>query len=96
MKQIKRSKIVKKIKEAYKEGRDWCRHDFGRYYQIMIDTYDADIWCDVFLDNNHWTIYHSDTIQQLDTIRGYVQERENGYVDSAIELLTAAGWTVID
>ena len=96
MNQIRKSEIVKQVKKEYKEGRDWCRCGRGRCYTMMIDTDDGDIWSDVFLSIDDWKRYHSDTIQRLETVPGYVKEREDGYVDSAIKLLTAAGWTIID
>ena len=96
MKEIKRSEIEKQVKKEYKEGRDWCRHDWGRYCRMMIDTDDAGIWVDVFLDVNSWKEYHSDTIHQLTTVLGYVKDREEGYIDNAVELLTAAGWTITE
>ena len=92
MKQISRDKIMQNIKKEYAEAKDWCRQDFGRCYQIMIDTEDGDIWLDVFVSENNWKIYKSQTIQNLHAEYG----NEKGYVDDAIRILTKAGWTIID
>ena len=56
---------MQNIKKKYAEAKDWCRQDFGRCYQIMIDTEDGDIWLDVFVSENNWKIYKSQTIQNL-------------------------------
>lgn len=95
-KEISKAQIVETIKQAYKEGRDWCRQDFGRYYRMMIDTKDGSIWSDVFLSENNWKIYHSDTIMKLDYVPGYVSETETGYINDAIAKLSADGWKIIE
>lgn len=92
---ITRTTLVTAISKADKEGRDWCRGDFGRYYQIRIDTDDSEIWCDVYLDENSWDVYHSDSIHSL-SADGYVGERIEAMADEAAELLEAAGWEVVE
>lgn len=96
MKEIARSTIRKTIKQEYAEARKWCHQDFGRHYKMMIDTMDGRIWSDVFLSENDWKIYHSDTISKLDYVPGYVNETEEGYIEDAISKLITAGWTIIE
>lgn len=93
---IDRKIIERKVKKAFKEGRDWCRHDFGRYFKIMIDVDDAEIWSDVFLSVNSWKEYHSDTVKylQCDTPSSLVKDMEKTYIENAITQLEHAGWTV--
>ena len=47
---------------------------------------------DVFVSENNWKNYKSQTIQNLHAEYG----NEKGYVDDAIRILTKAGWTIID
>lgn len=96
MKEISRKEITKTIKGLVREGREWCSYDHFRYYKIMLDTDDGDIWIDVFLDTNEWKRYHLDTIVKLDYFPGYTRETVQGYVDSAIERLEAAGWIITE
>lgn len=74
-KEISKAQIVESIKQAYKEGRDWCRQDFGRYYRMMIDTKDGSIWSDVFCRkiigrytiltvSNFWSMYQAMSVRQ--------------------------------
>lgn len=95
-KEISKAKIVESIKQEYAEARKWCHQDFGRHYKMMIDTMDGRIWSDVFLSENDWKIYHSDTISKLDYVPGYVNETEEGYIEDAISKLITAGWTIIE
>ena len=96
MKEIARSTITETIKQEYAVARKWCYQDFGRHYKMMIDTMDGRIWSDVFLSENDWKIYHSDTISKLDYVPGYVNETEEGYIEDAISKLITAGWTIIE
>lgn len=90
MKQIKRSQIEKAIKAAEKEARKWSKVDRGHCYRIMIDTDDAEIWTDTFIDCNSWKQYRSDTISSLDVMA------PGGRLGDAIHRLTWAGWEVIE
>lgn len=95
MKAIERRKIEKAVRKEYKAAREWCRSDDRRYYRLMVDTEDGDIWSDVFLSCESWKVYHSETIQRLSWDEGTtVEEREAEYVEDAIRLLEAAGWTI--
>lgn len=94
MKQIKRENIAQAIKREYTEAKNWCRQDFGRCYQMMLDTYDGDIWSDLFLTENDYKIYHSSSILSLDTEYGCGDEAS--YIADAIRKLKAAGWIIID
>lgn len=100
MQEIKKTTLEKSIKKAYKEGRDWNRVDRGHCYNIMIDTDDADIWCDCFTDENNWKQYHSDTISTLhwmDDCNGpTIADVEQAYLTDAIRTLTDYGWTIND
>lgn len=100
MKEISKKKLSTKIRKAYKEGRDWCSYGHFRTYTIMIDSDDADIWTDCFLDCNSWTEYYSSTIASLSVPWIYdcetVKEREEEYLKEAIRILTKAGWTVTE
>lgn len=89
MKQIERSQIEKAVKAAEKEARAWCKGDSRRSYQIMIDTDDAEIWADTFVDCNSWNQYRSDSIISLDVMA------PGGRVGDALHQLTAAGWEII-
>lgn len=98
MKEIKRSELKKMIRKEYKEARQWCRLDFGRTYNMMIDTEDGKVWSDVFLDENTYKIYHSDTIFSLSPIGrlATVAETEKAYLAEAVSMLQKSGWTIID
>lgn len=93
MKKISKEKIKNEVKNAFEVGKDWCSYDPFRCYNIMIDTDDAAIWLDVFLNENDWKVYHSDTIQSLNYLPLYT---ESGYIDDAIQKLKEAGWTITD
>ena len=93
MKEIRIDQLEAAIKEALEEGRDWCRMDFGHCYQIRIDTADGTIWIDL-LDENHWKVYHSDSITTLHSIGQTVEEMEAGCLADAITKLADAGWTI--
>ena len=66
---------------------------------MMIDLEDGEIWSDVFLDE--WTrkIYHSSSVQHL-SYGGIpfstAAEKEQGYIDDAIQQLQEAGWTIME
>jgi len=94
MKTTSRRVIVETIKREYKEARTFCRGDRGRYYRMMIDLEDGDIWADVFLDVNSWKEYHSGSIHQLMYVPGYIADTEKAYIDDAIRQLTDAGWAI--
>lgn len=96
MKKISKKSIMKTVKKEYKEARDFCRGGHFRYYKMMIDVDDGAIWSDVFLDENNWKEYHSESIRQLENTLGYVHETEKGYVDDAVCLLREAGWMITD
>ena len=97
MKKISRKAIAKVVKEEYKAARKWCDQDWRRYYKMMLDTSDGEIWSDVFLDVNEWKQYHSKSIRSLDCGYGhYVKEKEIGYIDDAIRKLEEAGWEITE
>jgi len=96
MRKISRKLIKETVKNEYKEARVFCDYDNRRYYKMMIDTEDGAIWSDVFIDENTWKVYHSDTIHQLDYLPGYIADIEKGYIDDAIRLLKKAGWEITD
>lgn len=93
MKIISRNEIVNEIKGLVAEGKDWCSYDHFRYYKIMLDTDDGDIWIDVFLSTNEWEEYHSNAIHSLQSLSF---DRVSGYIDDAIDKLKTAGWTITD
>lgn len=90
MKQIERSQIEKAVKAAEKEARAWCKGDSRRSYQIMIDTDDAEIWADTFVDCNSWKQYRSYTIRSLDEMA------PGGHIGDAIHQLEVAGWEITE
>lgn len=94
MKKIEKSQIEKQVRKEYKEARQWCKQDYGRYYKMMIDIDDGQIWSDTFLTTNDWNEYHSESITSLETVPGYAQEIELGYVEDAVRKLQAAGWEI--
>lgn len=94
MREISRKEIEKKIKAEYKAARDFCDGGIGRYYNMMLDVSDGDIWSDVFLNEGDRKIYHSDSIMRLKYIPGYVSETEEGYINDAIRKLEKVGWTI--
>lgn len=96
MQTICRRAIEKEIKKEYAEARHFCSKDFGRYYKMMLDFSDGQIWADVFIDVNTWKSYQSDTIVQLKYVPGYVSETTQAYIDNAVEYLQAAGWIIMD
>lgn len=95
MKKIKRADIEKQVKEEFKAARQWCDQDWRRYYKMMIDTEDGNIWSDVFLSENEWKEYHKESVIKLDAFSGYVHEMESEYIEDAEQKLRAAGWEVI-
>lgn len=96
MKKISKKTIIKTVKKEYKEAREWCRRDWRRYYKMMIDTDDGDIWVDVFLSENSWSEYRSCTIFPLDGTGRTVKEKEDAYIADAIRTLEEAGWTITE
>lgn len=95
MKKISMATISKTIKKEYKEARQWCRGDWGRYYKMMLDTRDGEIWADVFLNENSWEEYKSKDIISLSCISGQtVEEKEAAYIADAVQKLKEAGWTI--
>lgn len=86
--ELSRIQIEKAVKKAEKEARAWCKNDWRHTYQIMLDTYDADIWPDLFTDCNTWKEYKSDTIISLDVMA------DGGRTGDAIHYLAKAGWTI--
>lgn len=94
MKKINKEEITKKIRELVDIGKDWCEYGHFRYYKIMLDTDDGDIWIDVFLSTNDWKVYHDDAIVQLDYYPGYEKEIAQNYINSAMRYLEKAGWTI--
>lgn len=97
--EISRKKIEESVEREFKSAREWCEGDFGRCYAMMIDLEDGEIWSDVFLDE--WTrkIYHSSYVQHL-SYGGIpfatASEKEQGYIDDAIQQLQEAGWTIVE
>lgn len=89
-KEISKSQIEKAVKASEKESRAWCRGDNRRSYQIMIDTDDAEIWADTYIDCNSWKQYRSDTIYSLDVMA------DGGRTGDAIRQLTASGWKITE
>lgn len=95
MKKISKKTIEKQVRKEYAAARDWCSYDHFRYYKMMIDTSDGEIWSDVFLSTNEWKVYHSETIMSLeDYYCGTVEEREAEYIEDAIDKLKQAGWEI--
>lgn len=90
---IKKSELMKKIRQEFKEGRRWARLNYGYHFKMMIDVSDGDIWSDCLMENS-WKVYHSDTIKRLQFSGVTVKEQERNFLDEAIELLTAAGWEI--
>lgn len=96
MRKISRKEIEKRVKKEFKVARRWCDQGLYRYYKMMIDTDDAEIWSDVFLSENDWKEYHKDSIVSLDSEFGYVREMEISYTEDAIQKLKESGWEITD
>lgn len=96
MKKISRKSIEKMVKKEYREAYEWCSYSPFRYAKMMIDTSDGDIWADVFLNENEWKRYHSNTIISLGHISRYIRDAEAGYIEDAIEKLQDAGWIIMN
>ena len=95
MKTIKKKTIERMVRKEYESAREFCSHDFGRYYKMMIDTNDGDIWSDVFLSENDWKVYHDNSVYSLDRGEGWtVKEKEAAYITDAIRILAEAGWII--
>lgn len=92
--EIKRSVIEQRVKRAYKEGRQWKRLDWSYTYCIMIDTDDADIWCDNFTSCGDFKVYHSDTIHKIESDGLTVADAEKNMVNEAVGMLKEAGWEI--
>lgn len=93
---IKKTAIEKAVRKANREGRQFCAMDWRYGYCVMIDTEDAEIWCDTFSNCNDFKVYHSDTIDKLTVDGRTATEAEKNMVDEAIEMLKNAGWEVED
>lgn len=96
MRKISRKEIVSQVRKEYKIARQWCQQDFRRYYKMMIDTDDGEIWSDVFISTNDWKEYRSNTITQLSANGGYVHQIEDAYIKDAIRKLKEAGWEITE
>ena len=96
MMKASRNELAATIRKEFKEGRNWCRQDWGRYYKMMIDVSDASIWSDIFLDKNDWKEYKSDSIMQLEAIPDTVAEMEKEYLTDAISKLERVGWEITE
>ena len=97
MNKVERKTIVKTINREYIEARQWCRIGYLHTFCLMIDVSDARIWTDLFLDENSYKIYHSETIHHLSPGTHYqtVEERIENMVKEAIQLLEESGWCII-
>lgn len=93
---INKEHITNSISQALKEGTDWAMRDTGRDYSIMIDTGDAHIWTDVFIDCNTCKTYHSDSIHILRGNGYHCEDAVKSLTDEAVQLLAEAGWDVVD
>lgn len=62
---MKKTELRKIIEKEYREMRKWDNSDPFRYSKLMYDTSDGDIWSDVFLDENGWKEYRSETIHSV-------------------------------
>lgn len=94
---IKKKAVAAAIRREYKDLRAWCRGGWRRYGVIMIDTSDAEIWADCFLDSNSWTSYRSGSIKKVTpSYNGCktVKERETAYINEAVKMLQDAGWSI--
>lgn len=91
MKEISRKALEKTLRKEYQDAFRFCRRCPGAVSAMMIDTDDAEIWCDVFLSCNNWKEYHSPTIKKLETAYSVLE-----YLDEAVDLLKEAGWTITD
>lgn len=89
MKEIPKTQIEKAVKKAEKEAHAWCKSDWRHTYQIMIDTDDAEIWIDTFVDCNSWKQYKSDSIISLSAMSA------DGRIGDAIYQLEKTGWKII-
>lgn len=96
MKAIIKVELYKTIKQEFKMGRDFCRGYRGRYFKMMIDVDDGTVWSDVFVSENDWREYRSDTILRLETVYDTVPNMEQAYLNDAIQKLKRAGWTIIE
>lgn len=96
MKTIKLKELLRVIRKEYKEARRWAQLDFGHYYKLMINTSDAEVWADCFLDKNSWKEYKSTDVKCLGPMDGggTVSEIEQKFLNIAVELLEEAGWTI--
>lgn len=91
-----KNELAATIRKEFEAGRDWCRKDRGRYYVMRIDVSDASIWSDVFISENDWKEYKSDTIMKLEAIPDTVKEMEKEYLSDAIHKLKKAGWEIAE
>lgn len=99
MKTIKTKEIESKVKETYKEVLEWCNSGYNRNCDMMIDTENARIWANFFMDEFTWKVYDSDSIHRLSY--SWIPfatdaEKEQGYIDDAIQQLQEAGWTIVE
>lgn len=102
MKKIRKEVLYETVKKAFLDGTKWCKADRRRFYAIMLDTADASIWCDVFLDEGDSEVYRSKSILNLTMLMPdflvfqYVDSRDTkeAYCKCAEHYLKNAGWII--
>ena len=96
MKRIERGIIEEKVKKAYKEGCQWAGIDWGYTYAIMLDTSNADVWVDTFVDESSWKEYRGKSVVRLTEYGRTVKESEISLAEEVIAHLREAGWEIED
>lgn len=96
MKKINLEKIKETVAIEYKSAIDWCYSGNGRYYMMRLNIDTGDIWADLYLSENNWTERDPDIIRFLSYPGDFVTQKEyyEAYEKEAVDLLTAAGWTL--
>lgn len=93
---IEKKVLMQSIQKEFKDARDWCKQGYGHCYMLRIDTSNAHIWANLYLSENDWTVYHSDTIMQLDASRDCATAMVQSYLEDAVQKLMIAGWQIIE
>lgn len=95
MKKISKKQINTNIKTELDKGRQWCYGESDRYYRIMIDTDDAQIWAECMMESS-WIEHHDKAIMHIEGHGATIKEEEENCTSHAVALLEAAGWAITE
>ena len=59
---------LKGLRKAVGERNKWIQSGYFRLANIMLDTSDGRMWCDIMLTANEWKSHKSDTVIIIDDL----------------------------